>query len=69
MLFEILQNFDPSTGKSQKLMLRLRKYRGVISDVTKIDKKFEGKLTCASKNDLANLAIFIRGPESLKIGT
>ena len=36
----------------------------------KIDAKFEGKLTCAFKNDMRNLANFHQRPlESLKIGT
>ena len=36
----------------------------------KIDTKFEGKLTCASKNDMKNLANFHQSTfESLKIGT
>ena len=36
----------------------------------KIDTKFEGKLTCASKNDMRNLANFHQSTfESLKIGT
>ena len=37
----------------------------------KIDAKFEGKLTCASKNDMRNLANFHQSTfeESLKIGT
>ena len=36
----------------------------------KIDAKFEGKLTCASKNDMRNLANFHQSMfESLKIGT
>ena len=36
----------------------------------KIDTKFEGKLTCASKNDMRNLANFHQSMfESLKIGT
>ena len=36
----------------------------------KIDTKFEGKLTCASKNDMGNLANFHQSMfESLKIGT
>ena len=36
----------------------------------KIDAKFEGKLTCASKNDMRNLANFHQSTlESLKIWT
>ena len=36
----------------------------------KIDAKFEGKLTCAFKNDMRNLANFHQSMfESLKIGT
>ena len=36
----------------------------------KIDTKFEEKLTCASKNDMRNLANFHQSMfESLKIGT
>ena len=36
----------------------------------KIDAKFEGKLTCAFKNDMRNLANFHQSTfESLKIGT
>ena len=36
----------------------------------KTDTKFEGKLTCASKNDMRNLANFHQSMfESLKIGT
>ena len=36
----------------------------------KIDKKFEEKLTCASKNDIRNFANFHQGTfESLKIWT
>ena len=36
----------------------------------KIDTKFEGKLACASKNDLRDLADFHKSTfESLKIGT
>ena len=36
----------------------------------KIDTKFEGKLTCAFKNDMRNLANFHQSTfESLKIGT
>ena len=36
----------------------------------RIDAKFEGKLTCASKNDMKNLANFHQSTfESLKIGT
>ena len=36
----------------------------------KIDAKFEGKLTCASKNDMRNLANFYQSTfESLKLGT
>ena len=36
----------------------------------KIDIKFEGKLTCTSKNDMSNLANFHQSTfESLKIGT
>ena len=36
----------------------------------KIDTKFEGKLTCASKNDMKNLANFHQSTfESLKIGS
>ena len=35
-----------------------------------IDAKFEGKMTCAFKNDMRNLANFHRSMlESLKIGT
>ena len=35
-----------------------------------VDTKFEGKLTCASKNDMRNLANFHQSMfESLKIGT
>ena len=35
-----------------------------------IDAKFEGKLTCALKNDMRNLANFHQSTfESLKIGT
>ena len=38
--------------------------------VLKIDAKFEGKLTCAFKNDMGNLANFYQSMfESLKIGT
>ena len=29
----------------------------------KIDGKFEGKLTCASKNDMRNLATFHQSPQ------
>ena len=35
----------------------------------KIDAKFEGKLACASKNDMKTLATFTRALESLKIAT
>ena len=36
----------------------------------KIDAKFEGKLTCAFKNDMRNLANFHQSMfESLKLGT
>ena len=39
-------------------MLDLKKYRGVMFDALtlKIDDKFEGKLTCALKNDMRNFA-------------
>ena len=30
----------------------------------KIDTEFDGKLTCASKNDMRNLAIFHQGTKS-----
>ena len=30
----------------------------------KIDTEFDGKLTCASKNDMMNLAIFHQGTKS-----
>ena len=35
-------------------------YGGVMFDSTKNDAKFEGKLTCAFKNDMKNLADFHR---------
>ena len=35
----------------------------------KTDAKFEGKLTCISKNDIKNLANYTRALKSLKIGT
>ena len=35
----------------------------------KSDAKFEEKLTCCLKNDIRNLAIFIRALGSVKIGT
>ena len=35
----------------------------------KIDAKFEGKLACASKNDMKTLVTFTRALESLKIAT
>ena len=35
-------------------------YGGVMFDSTKNDAKFEGKLTCAFKNDMKNLASFHR---------
>ena len=37
-------------------MFKLRKYKGLILLALKINAKFEGKLTCASKNDMKNLA-------------
>ena len=44
-------------------MFELRKYRGVMA--LKIDSKFKGKLTCASKIDMRNLAKFSQ--EHLKV--
>ena len=45
-------------------------YRGVMFDGTNVDAKFEGKLTCAFKNDMRNLANFHQSTfESLKIET
>ena len=41
-------------------MLELKKYREVMFDSTKNWCKFEGKLTCAFKNDMKNFAIFRR---------
>ena len=44
-------------------MFELKEYRGVMFDGTKAlktDAKFEGKLTCAFKNDMKNLANFHR---------
>ena len=35
----------------------------------KIDRNFEGKLTCASKNGMRDMARFHESIESLKIGT
>ena len=66
-----LTNFDLSTRKYQKIctltgcfwpkyiMFDLSKYRGVMSLMAlKIDSKFEGKLPCASKKGMRNLANF-----------
>ena len=39
-------------------MFELKKYRGVYLMALNIDARFEGKLTCAFKNDLKNLANF-----------
>ena len=51
-------------------MFELKKYRGVVFDGTEIGAKFEGKLTCAFKNGMRNLANFHQSTfESLKIGT
>ena len=41
-------------------MFQLKKYRGVIFDGTEVDAKFEGKGTCAFKNDIKNLENFLR---------
>ena len=38
-------------------------------DGSQIDKKFEGKLTFAFKNDMRNLGKFHQSTQSLKIGT
>ena len=35
----------------------------------KIDAKFEGKLTCASKNDMRNLTTFHQKPQNMNFGT
>ena len=43
---------------SKYIMFELKKYRGVILMARKIDTKFEGKLTCAFKNDKKTLANF-----------
>ena len=51
-------------------MFDLKKYRGVCLVALKIDTKFEGKLTCAFRNDMKNLTNFHQSTiESLKIGT
>ena len=40
------------------IMFELKKHREVMFDDTEYDTKFEGKLTCAFKNDMINLANF-----------
>ena len=51
-------------------MFEHRKYRGVRFDGTQVDAKFEGKLTCTSKNDMSNFANFHQSTfESLKSWT
>ena len=41
-------------------MFELKKYRGVMFQTLNIDAIFEGKPTCAFKNDMKNLANFRR---------
>ena len=51
-------------------MFELKQYRGVMFDGTEYWCKIEGKLTCAFKNDMRNLANFHQSmSKSLKIGT
>ena len=51
------------------ILVELKKYRGCLMALN-IDAKFEGKMTCAFKNDMRNLANFHQSMfESLKIGT
>ena len=52
------------------IIFELRKYRGIIVEAPNINKKFEGKLTCASKKATWGICqLFIGAIESLKIGT
>ena len=39
-------------------MFELKSYRGVMFDDTEDSFKFEGKLTCAFKNDMKNMGNF-----------
>ena len=51
-------------------MFKLKNYSWVMFDGTEYWCKFEGKLACAFKNDMRNLANFHQNTfESLKIGT
>ena len=68
-----LTNFDLSTQKSQKFALKLAAFDQSIQCLSlectkelclmelKIDTTFEEKLTCASNNDMINLANFHQG--------
>ena len=77
-----LMNFDWSTQKAQKFALSWAAFDQSISFLSyksteelclialNIGVKFEGKLTCAFKNNMSNLANFHQSMfESLKIGT
>ena len=46
------------------IIFKLRKYRGLCLMALKIDTNFEENLTCASKNDMRNLAIFHQSSKS-----
>ena len=67
-----LTNFDPGTQKSQKFAfnglpstkcLSLQSTEESCLMALKIDAKFEGKLACASKNNMRNLADFYQSTQ------
>ena len=70
-----LLNFDQSTQKISKIytlmdcfwpkyiMFELKKYKRVMFDGTEDWCKFEGKLTCSSKNYMTNLANFYQSTQ------